>query len=76
MYGYRGQPPGQRAIISRDDGGTWQAPIVLRDDGPDADLGYPSSVELPDGTLLTVYYQKRRLDEKPSVLWTRWELPG
>jgi hypothetical protein len=48
----------------------------LRDDGPDADLGYPSSVELGDGSILTVYYQKlAAAREKCSLLWTRWKLP-
>ena len=50
---------------------------ILRDEGPDTDLGYPSSVELDDGSLLTLYYQKRESSqEKCSLLWTRWKLPG
>ncbi len=48
---------------------------MLRDDGPDGDLGYPASVELPDGSLFTVYYQKVRAGEPCSLLWTRWGLP-
>jgi len=77
VYGYRLPPYGQRAMISRDGGQTWEADYVLRDDGPDGDLGYPSSVELADGSILTVYYQKAgSADEKCSLLWTRWELPG
>jgi Neuraminidase (sialidase) len=76
VYGYRLPPYGQRAMISRDGGRTWQADIILRDDGPDGDLGYPSSVELADGSLLTVYYQKvGSAEDKCSLLWTRWELP-
>lgn len=74
-YGYRQSPYGQRIMISRDDGATWDADYILRDDGPDADLGYPSSVELADGQVLTAYYQKVSLDEKPSLLWSRWSLP-
>jgi sialidase-1 len=77
VYGYRLAPYGQRAMISRDDGQTWQADYLLRDDGPDGDLGYPSSAELEDGSILTVYYQKvTSVQEKCSLLWTRWELPG
>lgn len=75
VYGYRLAPFGERAMLSRDDGATWDAGYVLRDDGPDGDLGYPASVELPDGTLFTVYYQKRAPGEPCSLLWTRWELP-
>lgn len=77
VYGYRLEPFGQRAMISRDGGTSWRAGYVLRDDGPDSDLGYPASVELGDGSLLTVYYQKvGSAQEKCSILWTRWELPA
>ena len=61
-------------MISRDEGTTWDADYVLRDDGPDADLGYPSSVELTDGQILTAYYQKVKKDENPSLLWSWWSL--
>lgn len=77
VYGYRLAPFGQRAMISRDGGLTWDKDYVLREDGPDADLGYPSSTELKDGSILTVYYQKLASPhEKCSLLWTRWRLPG
>ena len=49
--------------------------MILRDDGPDGDLGYPSSAELDDGSILTVYYQKVASADKCSLLWTRWKLP-
>ena len=73
-YGRRTEPFGQRALISRDNGETWEDEYILRDDGPDHDLGYPSTVELPDGSLLTVYYQKVTGDRACSLLWTRWQL--
>jgi hypothetical protein len=63
-------------MVSRDGGATWQHDLVLRDDGPDGDLGYPASVEMPDGSLLTIYYQKAAAGEKCSLLWTRWSLPA
>ena len=73
-YGRRTAPFGQRALISRDNGETWEDEYILRDDGPDHDLGYPSTVELPDGSLLTVYYQKVCGDRACSLLRTRWSL--
>ena len=67
---------GQRAAISYDDGATWQHDFIIRDDGPDGDLGYPASVELPDGSILTVYYQKpEKTTDKCAFLWSRWRLP-
>jgi sialidase-1 len=74
-YGYRQRPFGQRVALSRDDGRTWEHDWIIRDDGADGDLGYPSTVELADGSLLTVYYQKAAKGEKDSLLWSRWRLP-
>lgn len=74
-YGYRLAPYGQRVAVSDDDGRTWRGDLVLRDDGPDLDLGYPSTVELDSGELFTVAYQKRAQGEPPSLLWSRWHLP-
>lgn len=58
-YGYRRPPYGQRACLSHDGGQTWdiESEVVLRDDGINADLGYPATLELEPGELLTVYYQ-------------------
>ena len=73
VYGYRLPPYGQRAMVSTDGGATWIYDYVLRDDGPDGDLGYPASVELSDGSVLTICYQKAgHAEEKCSLLWTRW----
>jgi len=58
-YGYRRPPQGNHARISEDQGKTWSQPIVLSDDGT-GDIGYPSTVELPDGTLLTLWYESKR----------------
>jgi hypothetical protein len=80
-YGYRASADstqdvgsGQRVILSKDGGNTWSDPIILRDDGPDSDLGYPATCEADDGTLFTVYYQKQRAGENCSILSTTWKL--
>lgn len=75
VYGYRKSGYGQRAMFSRDDGATWDADWIIRDDGPDSDLGYPASTELEDGSLFSVYYQKWPGDRKCSLLWSHWQLP-
>lgn len=75
-YGYRKEPFGQRVAFSRDHGRTWDHDWILRDDGPDADLGYPATVELPDGSLVTVYYQKpAKPSDRCALLYSRWSLP-
>jgi len=73
-YGRRAAPCGERARVSDDGGKTWSDEIVISPDGPDWDLGYPSSVELSDGSILTVYYQKYPGDDYNSILYTKWSL--
>jgi len=75
-YGRRVPPFGQRACLSADHGRTWgtEHEIILRDDAPSDDLGYPASVELDDGTILAVYYQQEQADEKPCLMATHWRI--
>ena len=75
-YGIRTTPYGQRACLSHDGGITWDIrnEIVLRDDAPNGDLGYPATVEIEPGELLTVYYQAEENGEKPCIMATRWSL--
>lgn len=56
LYGFRDAPFGLRGVVSRDSGQTWSEPLVLRDDGGDADLGYPRAVARQDGKIVVVYY--------------------
>ena len=51
-------PCGVRACISRDNGDTWDthSEVQLRNDFVNWDVGYPESLQLPDGSVLTVYY--------------------
>ena len=75
-YSWRRENPGQRLRFSKDGGKSWSDEWILRDDGPDYDLGYPSTVELADGTLYTVYYQKTEAGAlNCSFLSSHWELP-
>lgn len=74
VYGWRREPYGQRARISTDDGKTFGEELILRDDGLSWDLGYPASVELADGSIITIYYQRIKADQKCSILGTRWRL--
>jgi hypothetical protein len=58
VYGYRRAPYGIRAkLCSAELTDLAQAPeIVLRDDAPNGDLGYPHAIQLEDGRILVVYY--------------------
>ncbi len=48
---------GVLAKLSHDEGRTWSAPIRLAD-SLHWDCGYPSSVQRPDGRVVTAYYSK------------------
>ena len=77
-YGYRHAPFGVRAVISADDGLTWDTDhvIVLRNDGAGYDLGYPVSTVLPDGTIVTLYYFTDRAEGITHIACTRWQAPA
>lgn len=75
VYGRRMDPMGQYALVSYDNGRTWGEDFIVSPPAPDWDQGYPSSVELSDGEILTIYYQKFPGDTHNSILYTRWSLP-
>lgn len=67
VYGYRCEPYGIRAMFSRDKGKTWDVDNVILNQEISGDLGYPASVALYDGSILTVYYA--HMDENsPAVI--------
>ena len=51
-------PGGERACFSRDNGETWDiaTEVAIRNDFSNWDIGYPESIQLADGRVLTVYY--------------------
>ncbi len=57
-YGHRRKPLGNQARVSSDEGKTWSEAMVISGDGPSGDLGYPSTVEFADGSLLSVWYER------------------
>lgn len=67
----------QRACISYDNGETWTEDYEIDNNinvKKQRDMGYPSTVELSDGSLLTAYYQALPDDWHTSVLYTKWKL--
>ncbi|MBE6612346.1 MAG: exo-alpha-sialidase [Ruminococcaceae bacterium] len=77
----RDLPIGIHAMVSYDLGESWAEEYLIEDRMPEpderlehADLGYPSTVELDDGSLFTVYYAMLPGDEKTSVVSAHWSL--
>jgi hypothetical protein len=75
-YGYRRAPFGNQARVSADGGRTWSEPMTISADGASGDLGYPSTVELDGGTLLTVWYERMKDSPKAVLRQARWRLPS
>ena len=74
-YGFRMKPYSERACISRDEGKTWDIENEsILSSAPGADCGYPSSVQLDDGSILTVYYQADSVGRPTSMMSTHWRL--
>ena len=72
--GYRRKPFGNQARLSEDSGETWSEPLVISDDGASGDLGYPSTVQLASGELLTIWYEQMKGSPKAVLRQARWSL--
>lgn len=73
-YGYREKPYGIRAMFSYDNGETWDVDHDLYINGVNGDLGYPSTVELNDGSLITVFYGHLSEEEPAVILQQKWRM--
>ncbi len=73
-YGYRRSPFGNQARLSRDGARTWSEAMVLSGDGAAGDLGYPSTVELDDGSLLTAWYELMAGSTRAVVRQAQWRI--
>lgn len=73
-YGHRRKPYGNQARLSEDHGRTWGPAMVISEDATNGDLGYPSTVELGDGRLLTVWYEAPKKGENAVLRQAKWRL--
>lgn len=73
-YGYRRAPFGNQARVSTDAGRTWSEPLTISGDGAGGDLGYPSTVEFEDGSLLTVWYERLKDSPYAVLRQARWKI--
>jgi hypothetical protein len=73
-YGHRRPPFGNQARLSEDSGRTWSEPLPISQDGATGDLGYPSTVEQANGSLLTIWYELPKASDKAVLRQARWRL--
>ena len=62
--------------MSTDHGRTWSAPVILSGDGLTGDLGYPSTVELDDGALVSVWYEVMKGSPRAVLRQAKWQVAG
>jgi hypothetical protein len=72
-YGYRASPYEMRARLSSDGGHTWDPEFTIRGHGGGRDIGYPRSVQRPDGKIVTVYYFHDEPKGERYIAATIWE---
>ncbi len=74
VYSFRSKPYCIKAMISHDNGETWDINHVIFETGDSEDIGYPSSVELKDGSILTTFYTKASKEEPAVVMQRIWKI--
>ena len=67
-------PYGIKIMLSRDNGKTWDTDNWLYETTVSTDLGYPATVELKDGSLLTVFYAHETADSPAVIMQQKWRL--
>ncbi len=73
-YGHRRKPFGNLARVSDDNGRRWSEPLTISDDAISGDMGYPSTVECDDGTLVTVWYELLAGSPNAQLRQARWRM--
>ena len=72
VHGYREKPYGIKAMFSFDNGKTWDCDNYIFNNGESPDMGYPTTVELSDGSLLTVFYAKEKENGPCVIMQQKW----
>lgn len=74
-FGHRKAPYEMRALLSSDNGKTWSEPFVIEGEGGGRDMGYPRTLQLENGNVVTVYYFYDKTDRDRKINATIWS-PG
>ncbi len=73
-YGRRKLPYGIMVMVSKDNGETWGKDIRLYENTASDDIGYPTTVELPNGDLITVFYATQSETEPCVIMQQKWRI--
>lgn len=74
VYGCREFPFGIKAMFSKDGGESWDTEHRIYSNDVTGDIGYPSTVELSDGSLLTVFYARpdKNMPSVSVIMQQKW----
>ena len=61
-------------MTSVDGGKSWEKDIRIYENTVSDDIGYPSTVELDDGTLLTVFYARKDENSPCEIMQQKWKI--
>lgn len=73
-YADREDPSSVKVMFSHDGGESWDMDHLICVNGKGWDMGYPSTVELTDGSFLTVYYAHPEEDAPAVIMQQKWRL--
>jgi sialidase-1 len=73
-YGHRRRPFGNQARLSHDNGKSWSDPMIISQDAISGDMGYPSTVECQDGSLVTVWYELLKDSPNAQLRQAKWHI--
>ena len=75
-FSHRKRPYGIWAVFSEDNGETWSDEVILHHGYDTDDLGYPSTIELDNGDLITAFYtRKSDYDCDPAIIMQqKWSI--
>lgn len=71
---HRNRPYGIWAVFSEDNGETWSDESVIFEGKDTDDLGYPSTIELDDGTMITAFYTRENDNVPAVIMQQKWML--
>jgi hypothetical protein len=63
-----------KVMRSKDEGETWDIDNVIISNKVDPDFGYPSTVELDDGSLFTIFYGHEEKGAPAIIMGQRWRI--
>ena len=72
-YSYREKPYGIKVMLSHDKGNTWSEGEFIYSNEISYDMGYPTTVELKDRSLLTVFYATEDTKIGAKIMQQKWQ---